>query len=236
MGAPAPAPEILARTRKGLAQKATRVARIEFPHTPAQGAGRLGRSRAPPRAAAAQGAPLALNRTRSPDAPPGGVVTLIPRSDAVLAVTSQLESRWHAVLERLLFFNDQQHMVRAHVAAAIEAYGALQILDEQGTLRLKLERSPDAQTLYCVLPDGRPVGCLVYLRDAPDRFLVLHVAVEPAFSARGQLADGDVLLKLVGAVRAAARRTRGVQRVDLLYAADRTMRGRMRAAADGAGG
>ncbi len=163
-------------------------------------------------------------------------MTLIPRSDAVLAVTSQLESRWHAVLERLLFFNDQQHMVRAHVAAAIEAYGALQILEEQGTLRLKLERSPDAQTLYCVLPDGRPVGCLVYLRDAPDRFLVLHVAVEPAFSARGQLADGDVLLKLVGAVRAAARRTRGVQRVDLLYAADRTMRGRMRAAADGAGG
>ena len=55
-----------------------------------------------------------------------------------------------------------------------------------------------------------PVGCVVYSRDAADRFLVLHVAVEPAFSARGQYSDGDVLLRMIGAVRAAARIYRGI--------------------------
>lgn len=138
-----------------------------------------------------------------------------------LQVSSQVEPRWHPLLERLLFFNDQQHAVRARVAAAIEQYGALRIIEDGGSLRLRLERLPDAQSLFCLLPDGRPVGCVVYSRDAADRFLVLHVAVEPAFSARGQYSDGDVLLRMIGAVRAAARRTRGVERVDLLYAAGR---------------
>lgn len=147
-------------------------------------------------------------------------------------VTSHLDARWHAVLERMLFFNDQQHTVRARVAAAVEQYGLLQIHEEAGCLRLRLERLPEAQALYCVLPDGRPIGCIVYSRDAADRFLVLHVAVEPAYSARGGLADGgDILLKMVGAVRAAARRTRGVERVDLLYAAGRMRSLRVRAAA-----
>lgn len=138
-----------------------------------------------------------------------------------LAITSRIEPRWLGPLERLLFFNDRQHAVRARVAAAIERYGALRIVEDRGSLRLQLERLPDAQTLYCVLPDGRPVGCLVYSRDAAHRFLVLHVAVEPLYSARGMQSEGDVLLRLVGAVRAAAHRTRGVDRVDLLYAAGR---------------
>ena len=148
-------------------------------------------------------------------------------------VSARGDPRWHSMLERLLFFNDQQHAVRARVAAAIEAYGALRIVEENGSLRLRLERLAQAQALFCLLPDGRPVGCVVYSRDAADRFLVLHVAVEPAFSARGQFADGDVLLRMIGAVRAAARRTRGVERVDLLYAAGRMRSLKVRPAAGG---
>jgi hypothetical protein len=135
----------------------------------------------------------------------------------------------------MLFFNDQQGAVRLRVAAAIEQYGALQILEDGRFLRLRLEHLAEAQSLFCVLPDGRPVGCLVYSRDAADRFLVLHVAVEPAYTARGRIVDGDILLKMVGAVRAAARRTRGVERVDLLYAARRMRSLRVRSpAGDGA--
>jgi hypothetical protein len=172
------------------------------------------------------------SRSSSPQPAPAGQAASRPELDAV--VTSKVDSRWHAVLERMLFFNDQQHTVRARVAAAVEQYGSLQIHDEGGLVRLRLERLPQAQALYCVLPDGRPVGCIVYSRDAADRFLVLHVAVEPAYTARGGLADGgDILLKMVGAVRAAARRTRGVERVDLLYAAGRMRSLRVRAASTG---
>jgi hypothetical protein len=175
-----------------------------------------------------------MNPTRSsgPHPVPPGQAVSRPELDA--AVTSQVDARWHPVLERMLFFNDQQYTVRARVAAAVEQYGSLQIREEGGLVRLRLERLPEAQALYCVLPDGRPVGCIVYSRDAADRFLVLHVAVEPAYTARGGLGDGgDILLKMVGAVRAAARRTRGVERVDLLYAAGRMRSLRVRAAPAG---
>ena len=173
-----------------------------------------------------------MNHSRSSNPNPAPVGQAASRPELDASVTSQVDSRWHAVLERMLFFNDQQHTVRARVAAAVEQYGLLQIHEEGGCLRLRLERLPEAQALYCVLPDGRPVGCIVYSRDAADRFLVLHVAVEPAYTARGGLADGgDILLKMVGAVRAAARRTRGVERVDLLYAAGRMRSLRVRAAA-----
>jgi len=148
-----------------------------------------------------------------------------------LSITSQVDARWHGVLERMLFFNDQQDAVRARVAAAIDRYGAMQIESHGGWLRLRLERLADTQALFGVLGDGRPVGCVVFSRDAADRFLVLHVAVEPAFTARGGLADSDVLLKLIGAVRASARLTRGVQRVDLLYAAGRMRSLRVRSSA-----
>jgi hypothetical protein len=176
-----------------------------------------------------------MNHSRSS---PGTVpaAPIVPRQDVDVVLTSQVEARWHAILERMLFFNDQQGVVRARVAAAIEQYGALQILSDGRFLRLRLERLPEAQALYCTLADGRPVGCIVYSRDAADRFLVLHVAVEPAYTARGGLADGDILLKMVGAVRAAARRTRGVQRVDLLYSAGRMRSLRVRSTVDeGAG-
>lgn len=153
--------------------------------------------------------------------PSGGGAALSLGMPQGLSITSRLEPRWHAVLERLLFFNDGQLAVRAGVVAAIERYGALRIAMVNGCLRLQLERLSDAQTLYCILPDGRPVGCLVYSRDEPTRFLVLHVAVDPVHSARGARSGSDVLLRLVGAVRAAAHRTRGVDRVDLLYSEGR---------------
>jgi hypothetical protein len=167
--------------------------------------------------------------------PPGGSRTAPTVVAAqVLSVTSRLESRWHAVLERLLFFNDGQQAVRAQVVAAIERFGGLRIVADRGSLRLELERLPEAQTLYCILPDGRPVGCLVYSRDEAHRFLVLHVAVEPAYSVRGSQSGSDVLLRLVGAVRGAAQLTRGVDRVDLLYAEGRPRSFKVRSTA-GAG-
>lgn len=138
------------------------------------------------------------------------------------------------MLERLLFFNDGQQAVRAQVVAAIERFGGLRIVADRGSLRLELERLPEAQTLYCILPDGRPVGCLVYSRDEAHRFLVLHVAVEPAYSVRGSQSGSDVLLRLVGAVRGAAQLTRGVDRVDLLYAEGRPRSFKVRSTA-GAG-
>lgn len=172
-----------------------------------------------------------MNRSSSSSTPPAPAGQAAARPEFDGSVTSQIDARWHSVLERMLFFNDQQHTVRARVAAAVERYGSLQIEQEAGWLRLRLERLPDAQALYCVLADGRPVGCIVYSRDAVERFLVLHVAVEPAYTARGGMAEGgEILLRLVGAVRAAARRTRGVERVDLLYAAGRMRSLRVRSA------
>lgn len=132
-------------------------------------------------------------------------------------ITSRLAPEHRAALEQLLFFNSQQQALRNRIAEIIERYGAPEIAARDGYLRVTLRGAPDAQTLYAVLPTGRPIACALFLRSAVDRFLVLHLGVDPAWSGRGAHAGAHVILHLIRAIRDAARRTRGVRTVELLY-------------------
>ncbi|HKZ74344.1 MAG TPA: hypothetical protein VJ011_09775 [Steroidobacteraceae bacterium] len=134
-----------------------------------------------------------------------------------ISITSRLGAEHRAALEQLLFFNSQQEALRERIAEVIERYGAPEIMVREGQLRIVLHGAPDAQALYAVLPQGRPVACALFVRSQVDRFVVLHLGVEPAWSGRGPNAGAHVILNLLRAIREAARRTRGVRRVELLY-------------------
>lgn len=139
------------------------------------------------------------------------------QSASPFSITSRLGAEHRAALEQLLFFNSQQDALRERIAKVIERYGAPEITVRDGRLRIVLRDAPDAQALYAVLPHGRPIACALYVRSDVDRFLVLHLGVEPAWSGRGPNAGANVVLNLLRAIREAARRTRGVRRVELLY-------------------
>ena len=85
-----------------------------------------------------------------------------------------------------------------------------------GGLRIRVGDIEGVQTLFAVSDVGRPLGVAVFVRLAHERFVVLHLGVEPRLSATPEI-NTRVLLKLMHEIRGAARRTRGVDRIELVY-------------------
>jgi hypothetical protein len=133
-----------------------------------------------------------------------------------IGITCKLPLDQRAALEQLLFFNVNQHRVRVGIQQSIETYGAPEIYEDEGGLRIRVGDIGGVQTLFAVSAAGRPLGVAVFVRQARDRFVVLHLGVEPRLSATPEI-NTRVLLKLMHEIRGAARRTRGVDRIELVY-------------------
>jgi hypothetical protein len=133
-----------------------------------------------------------------------------------IGVTSRLPVDQRAALEQLLFFNVNQHRVRIGIQQSIETYGVPEIYEQDGGLRIRVGDIADVQTLFAVSDFGVLLGVAVFVRSAHERFAVLHLGVEPRLSATPEV-NTRVLLKLMHEIRSAARRTHGVDRIELVY-------------------
>ena len=131
-----------------------------------------------------------------------------------IGITSRLPANQRAALEQLLFFNVNQHRVRVGIQQSIETYGVPEIYEQDGALRVRVGDIADVQTLFAISDLGRPLGVAVFVRSAHERFAVLHLGVEPRLSHE---VNTRVLLKLMHEIRSAARRTHGVDRIELVY-------------------
>jgi hypothetical protein len=136
-----------------------------------------------------------------------------------IGITSKLDLNQRAALEQLLFFNVNQHRVRLGIQQSIETYGAPEIYEKDGGLRVRVGDIDGVQTLFAISPDRRPLGVAVFVRLAHERFVVLHLGVQPHLLTPEM--NTRVLLKLMHEIRRAARRTRGVDRIELVYKQDR---------------
>lgn len=138
-----------------------------------------------------------------------------------MAVTfsSRLPVARRSALEALLFFNDRQSRFRNRIVDSIESYGLPEIVDSDGTLRIRLSGRHDAQSLFALAGEGASdvVGAIIYVRDRADRFVVVHIAVDDSHSSGGVSAEQHVVLRLLDAVRAAAAVTAGVRMVEFYY-------------------
>jgi hypothetical protein len=133
-----------------------------------------------------------------------------------IGITSKLPLDQRVALEQLLFFNVNQHRVRVGIQQSIEVYGAPEICEHEGGLAVRVGDIEGVQTLFAVSGDGRPLGVAVFVRLARERFVVLHLGVQPRFSASAEV-NTRVLLRLMHEIRGAARRTQGVDRIELVY-------------------
>ena len=133
-----------------------------------------------------------------------------------IEITSRLPAERRPALEQLLFFNANQHRVRVGIQQSIDTYGVPELYEQDGGLRIRVGNISGVQTLFAVTDEGRPIGVAVFVRAAHERFAVLHLGVatnfgwHPAISTR-------VLLKLMHEIRSTARRTRGVDCIELVY-------------------
>lgn len=131
-----------------------------------------------------------------------------------VSITSKLAASQRAALEQVLFFNENQYRVRDGIEQSIATYGVPEIVAQEGNLRIRVGSTEGVQSLFAVAADGAPVGVAVFVRIAEDRFVILHLGVA---APAGHRANSSVLIKLLHEIRAAARRTRGVDRIELVY-------------------
>lgn len=141
-------------------------------------------------------------------------------SDAIV-ITSRLDANHRGALEELLFFNPQQDTLRSRLEEVIEQYGVPRVVVHDDLLRVEVGDLTGVQGLFALRADGQPVGCALYFRASEGRFVVIHLVVDPAYAVRGAHANANVLMRLLGAIRQSARRTRGVRGIELLYPAGR---------------
>jgi hypothetical protein len=132
-----------------------------------------------------------------------------------IGLQSKLPLDQRAALEQLLFFNVNQHRVRVGIQQSIETYGVPEIYEHDGGLSVRVGDIGGVQTVFAVTESGRPIGVAVFVL-ASDRFVVLHLGVQPRTAATAEM-NTRVLLKLMHEVRSAARRTQGVDRIELVY-------------------
>src|ERR1700686_483383 len=133
-----------------------------------------------------------------------------------IGITAKLPVDKGAALEQLLFFNVNQHRVRVGIQQSIETYGVPEVHEQDGSLRVRVGDIGGVQALFAVSDFGRPLGVAVFVRAAHERFAVLHLGVEPRLSTTPEF-NTRVLLKLMHEIRSTARRTRGVDRIELVY-------------------
>jgi hypothetical protein len=135
---------------------------------------------------------------------------------ASIGITSKLAAEQRPALEQLLFFNVNQHRVRVGIQQSIDTYGVPEIYEQDGGLRVRVGDIAGVQTLFAISEEGRPVGVAVFVRSAHERFAVLHLGVDPRLSLTSDQST-RVLLKLMHEIRSTARRTRGVDCIELVY-------------------
>jgi hypothetical protein len=133
-----------------------------------------------------------------------------------IGIACKLPIEQRAALEQLLFFNVNQHRVRLGIQQSIDTYGVPEIYEKEGGLSIRVGDIEGVQTLFAVSGAGQPLGVAVFVRSARERFLVLHLGVVPRSTSTPDL-NTRVLLKLMHEIRGAARRTHGVDRIELVY-------------------
>ena len=136
--------------------------------------------------------------------------------NVTIDITSNLLVEQRAALEQLLFFNVNQHRVRMGIQQSIDTYGVPEIHEHEGSLKVRVGDIIGVQNLFALSTAGRLLGVAVFMRSAHERFAVLHLGVETRRFAAPDLST-RVLLKLMHEIRGAARRTQGVERIDLVY-------------------
>ena len=148
-------------------------------------------------------------------------------SSGQVQFVSVLPHEHHHQLEALLFFNRRQDRVRRGIEVAVERFGAPEIYACTNGLKVRVQGPTEVQCLFAVETVGnrsRPVGVVLYIRDSFDRITVMHLVVAEEFAVGGSRADGQLVLRLVNAIRRVARTTSGIRHVELLYSARRSTR------------
>jgi hypothetical protein len=122
-------------------------------------------------------------------------------------------------LEKLLFFNPRQHIVRDGIIESLKQFGHPRVEEGEDGLKLRIG-DHEVQTLFAFDRKGRKsvlAGAIIFLRTAHEEISVLHVAVDPKYALQGKKAGMGLGVMLVEQVKEIASRIVGIKRIVFFY-------------------
>lgn len=137
-----------------------------------------------------------------------------------LLFSSSLSASRREELESLMFFHPEQQDHQSSINASIMSYGFPKVIEEAGELKIGIE-GLEVQTLYAFVDRSKTpdlAGVMVYTRIGEDTLALLHMAVRPEFCYSSGYKNELVLVRILGQLRAIARRIKGIRRLSILYA------------------
>ena len=143
-----------------------------------------------------------------------------------LSLVSSLPASYYNELERLVFFNPCQAHAKGAIVKALELYGSPTIVADSKGIHLVVRGNAHVQSLFGIVHGRRRLtiaGMVMYVRASREELVVVHIAIAARYSRRKRTSRA-VVIPLVRAVRAAAKRLRGVERMTLLYREGRFFR------------
>jgi hypothetical protein len=143
-----------------------------------------------------------------------------------IAFSSVLGREHYDELEQLLFFNPQQKKALAGIYHSVTEYGVPSILVEGDRLRVSVSGLHETQTLFAVKQANGATdlaGVMVYSRTEPENLVLLHIAVKEEYSRSGLHSEEMLVSRLLGQLRAIARRIKGIRSITLKYASGLTL-------------
>lgn len=137
--------------------------------------------------------------------------------------TSVLAQTYRDRLERIVYFNEQQHKVRGPLLDAIHRYGSPKVIVSEGLLRFAVPAFAEVQSLYALDEIADPptlAAAVIYTRESVETLVVLYLAIHEDYAAGGAHAEEMLGAQIIELLRANAARTKGIRWLRLLYPKD----------------
>lgn len=136
-----------------------------------------------------------------------------------IVLSSKAPKECFDALEKLLFFNPRQHLVRDGILDSLAQFGQPRLERLADGLSVRVGEI-EAQTLFAFDQDragSEPVGVLVFLRTMPNEVAIVHVAVHPDYALQGQQAGLGLGVILVEKLKEICSRIVGVRQIVFYY-------------------
>lgn len=98
--------------------------------------------------------------------------------------TTSLSATYQNDLERLFFFNPEQHRYFDQIVKMVEAFGQPQVDTQNQEVKIKIDRHPELTNLFA-LHGTRLVGVALYDQFVSGTLSVLHIALDSDYTSHG---------------------------------------------------
>ena len=138
-----------------------------------------------------------------------------------VSFSSTINPEQRGVLERVIFFNNNQTEYYFDIEHLIKSYGQPRIVEENDRVYLNFEKI-DCQNIFIII-DHNLVGLAIYYRDSLDNIDLVHIVVGEKYSSTGKYADKLLVLQMINKLKKIALKIKGIKTITVKYGQKRVI-------------